>query len=103
MASLPIEILYEAHLEQEEAFDWYHARNKQAAAAFVQEIKDARLAIQNSPEGWAKYLHGTRRYRLKRFPYLIVYRVTEHRIDIIAVAHGRRRPGYWVDRLGSLE
>jgi plasmid stabilization system protein ParE len=99
MAELPIDIHAEAHLEEEEAFHWYRERSRKAADAFLQEIEDARKAIQNSPQSWAKYLHGTRRYLLKRFPYIIVYRVTEHRIEVIAVAHGRRKPGYRVNRL----
>ena len=99
MAKLPIDILAEAQFEQHEAFDWYRDRSGKAAEAFLQEIERARLAIQDSPDVWAKYLHGTRRYRLKRFPYIVVYRVTEKRIEVIAISHGRREPGYWADRL----
>jgi len=36
---------------------------------------------------------------LKRFPYLIVFREMDSEIQIIAVAHGRRRQGYWKRRL----
>jgi hypothetical protein len=35
---------------------------------------------------------------LRRFPYLIVFREGMEGIEIVAVAHGRRRPGYWRDR-----
>ncbi len=55
--------------------------------------------IQDNYERWPTYLYGTRRYLLKRFPFVIVYRAAESRIEIIAVAHGRRRPGYWAARL----
>ena len=36
---------------------------------------------------------------MRRFPYLIVYRVTASAIQVVAVAHARRRPGYWKTRL----
>ncbi|WP_417738002.1 type II toxin-antitoxin system RelE/ParE family toxin [Rosistilla oblonga] len=36
---------------------------------------------------------------MKRFPYVIVYRVATDRIEILAVAHGRRKPGFWKERL----
>lgn len=36
---------------------------------------------------------------VKRFPYSVVYLETERVIRILAIAHDRRRPGYWMDRL----
>ena len=44
------------------------------------------------------HLHGTRKFLLRRFPYGVVYRITKSAIQVIAVAHGRRRPGYWKSR-----
>ena len=35
---------------------------------------------------------------VKRFPFRIVFRVVENRILVVAVAHAKRRPGYWKDR-----
>jgi toxin ParE1/3/4 len=100
MAKLPIEIHFEAHLEEEIAFNWYRVRSVSAADEFLQAIEQARSDIQESPEMWAEYLYGTRRYLLKRFPYVVVYRVLEHRIEVIAIAHGRRKSAYWAGRLG---
>jgi toxin ParE1/3/4 len=99
MVRLPIDIHSEAHLEEEAAFHWYLKRSLSSAETFLQAIEQARSAIQESPESWAKYLHGTRRYLLHRFPYVVVYRVTKDRIEIIAIAHGRRKSAYWVGRL----
>jgi hypothetical protein len=36
---------------------------------------------------------------LERFPFSVVYRVGEHGALVVAVAHARRRPGYWRTRL----
>jgi hypothetical protein len=33
------------------------------------------------------------------FPYLIVYRDLGSVLSVIAVAHGKRPPGYWLGRL----
>ena len=101
MAKLPIDYHPEARIEADEAFDWYLDRSCAAAERFQRELETAQTAIQNAPEAWAEYLHGTRHYLLKRYPYVVVYRVTENRIAVIAIAHGRRKPGYWVDRLDS--
>lgn len=83
------------------AYDWYASRSQSAADAFQEELQNAGNHIQQSPERWAHYLFGTRRCLLKRFPFVIIYRVTTERIEVIAIAHGRRRPGYWKDRLRS--
>jgi toxin ParE1/3/4 len=34
-----------------------------------------------------------------RFPYALIYAVEERRVFVVAVAHFRRRPGYWRDRV----
>jgi toxin ParE1/3/4 len=101
MAKLPIKYHPVARLEADWAFDWYRDRSRRTADRFQRELERGQSAIQNAPDGWAAYLHGTRRYLLKRFPFVMVYRVVAHRIEIIAVAHGHRRPGYWADRMKS--
>ena len=35
---------------------------------------------------------------MQRFPYIIFYREMADRIDVIAIAHGARDPGYWLKR-----
>jgi len=99
MAKLPVKFHPDARLEADAAFDWYRDRSLRAAEAFLQAIEQARMAVQDAPDLWAEYLHGTRRYVLKRFPFVVVYRVKDKQIEVIAVAHGRRKPGYWKDRL----
>ena len=101
MSRLSLEFHPDARADVLEAYDWYADRSQIAADAFQEEIKRAGIAIQRNPLLWGNYLFGTRRYLLKRFPYIVVYRLAEDRIEIIAVVHGRRRPGVWKDRLKS--
>ena len=51
------------------------------------------------PDTWPIYLHGTWRYLLDRFPYSVIYREKSGVIQIIAMAHHRRKPGYWSKRV----
>jgi toxin ParE1/3/4 len=39
-----------------------------------------------------------RRYRMKHFPYSLIYSTSEDEIRILAVAHHSRRPDYWAER-----
>jgi plasmid stabilization system protein ParE len=96
---LPVLFHPAARAEADEAFEFYYSQSPESARAFVAELERGGRAIQDSPTTWAKYRLGTRRYMLSRFPYILVYCIHLERIEIVAVAHGHRRPGYWGDRL----
>jgi toxin ParE1/3/4 len=85
--------------EAEVATEWYRLRSVRAAEMFVDELDRAIERIGRHPGQSPEYAFGTRRMVLQRFPYLVVFRETAAGIEIIAVAHGRRRPGYWRDRV----
>jgi plasmid stabilization system protein ParE len=75
-------------------------RSERAGEAFVEEVERVAQAIAEAPKRWPIYMGGARRIPLHRFPYFIVYREDAEVILVLAVAHGRRRPGYWRPRAG---
>lgn len=68
------------------------------AERFAEELDAALERIAEAPQRWPVYLHGTRRVRLTRFPYLVPYREEPTRILVVAIAHAKRKPGYWKKR-----
>lgn len=98
MAQLPVAVHPEAIAEARAAYGWYRKRNETAAEAFLSELDHAVECISDAPMRWPVYLHGTRHFLLKRFPFAVVYREIGETIQIVAVAHGRRKPGYWKER-----
>jgi hypothetical protein len=42
--------------------------------------------------------YSTRRFLFRRFPFSLIYFIQETSILVVAVAHGRRKPGYWNNR-----
>jgi plasmid stabilization system protein ParE len=88
----------EAIAEARAAREWYQARNAEAAQAFMAELDLAIQRIEEAPRQWPLYLADTRRYLLRRFPFFVVFREADDRVHILAVAHARRRPGYWIGR-----
>jgi len=80
------------------AADWYRERSPAAANAFCDELDRAITAIASHPMRWSSYVKGTRRFVLRRFPYSVVYRAGTDGIQVLAIAHARRRPGYWRKR-----
>jgi plasmid stabilization system protein ParE len=85
--------------EIEAADEWYLARSSDASQEFMTDVDAAVEEILQSPKRWPKYLYGTRRFVMGRFPFSIVYLDDPDRITIIAVAHSKRKPGYWKDRV----
>jgi toxin ParE1/3/4 len=77
---------------------WYRERNEIAAARFQWELDRAVDLISERPNTGSPYLGHTRRVMLRRFPFFVVYRVRGDNVQIVAVAHARRRPGYWDER-----
>jgi len=84
--------------EIEEISDWYGERSLRARERFLDELDAALDRILEAPKRWQAHLHGTRRALLRKFPFGVVYRLDEPWVEIVAVAHHKRRPGYWSDR-----
>jgi len=98
MASKKIEFHEEAALEYEAALEWYLERSHLAASKFVDALNHAIDVIVEAPHRWPAGSHGTRRFLLQRFPFAIVYRELPAAIQVLAIAHARRKPGYWKQR-----
>jgi plasmid stabilization system protein ParE len=96
---LPIEFLPEAEAEYLAALRWYRQRSPSAARQFETEFNLSIERIREAPERWPSYLSDTRRFLLHQFPFAIVYQSSPVLIHVLAVAHCRRRPGYWRDRI----
>ena len=80
------------------ATDWYAQRSLIAARAFVSELIHAVDRVAEAPERWPFFEDDTRRYIFPKFPFSLIYRIINEKIQIIAVAHSKRKPGYWKKR-----
>jgi len=99
MESKPFRFHPEAKDDFRDAIRWYRARSTIASVEFRKTVSGAIRNVVQAPQHWPKYLHGTRRFVLQRFPFSVIYLDDPDQITIIAVAHGKRRPGYWKHRL----
>jgi plasmid stabilization system protein ParE len=81
------------------AHAWYVRQSVQAADDFYEELLPALDRVQEQPRLYPPYLYGTQRVVLHQFPLSIVYRELLHEVQIVAIAHAKRRPGYWSSRL----
>ena len=87
--------------EVTEARAHYAQISAELADAFIHELsvtmeRAARLPESGRP--WSRTDTGRRVYLLDRFPYLVIARADLVDLRVIAVAHQRRKPGYWRQR-----
>ena len=99
MAAEPLDIHPAALAELKSAVLWYLERSETAAEKFVAQLYRAVELITSSPHRWPVGDHRTRKFVLTRFPYAVIYREKPTMIQILAIAHGHRRPDYWKERL----
>ena len=84
-----------AEAELDAAAAWYDQQRQGLGGQLITAIGAKITAILETPVRWPR-VGRTRRALVGRFPYSIVYRELSHdEIEIVAVAHARRRPGYW--------
>lgn len=83
------------------AVQWYEEHSRSAADRFALAVETAVDRILCSPGSFPASAYGTRRLVMNRFPFLIAFRESGSFVQVIAVAHASRRPGYWKDRLTS--
>jgi plasmid stabilization system protein ParE len=78
---------------------WYAERSISVARRFRDDLLAAFSSAAEFPLRYPASMHGTRRIVLSRFPYFIVFFDWQNEIYIVAVAHAKRRPGYWKKRV----
>jgi plasmid stabilization system protein ParE len=99
MPVVSLEFDPEAIEEARAARAWYGERSRRAEVAYLAELRQALQRIREAPRRWPRFDHGTRRVVLHRFPFSVIYRIgMGDKVLILAVAHDKRRPGYWKRR-----
>ena len=96
----PLRISEPASDEFREAVRWYEARRRGLGGEFFDAIVATMSVIESRPEIGTAAFHdpAMRRMLVSRFPYQVVYRLAPREIVVVAIAHLKRRPGYWKHR-----
>jgi toxin ParE1/3/4 len=90
----------EADSEIHEAALYYEERTADLGLAFLDEVEKTSERILAHPMAYQRVTEEVRQALVARFPYSILYVIeSDEHIRVIAVAHLKRRPGYWRKRL----
>ncbi|HEX9604150.1 MAG TPA: type II toxin-antitoxin system RelE/ParE family toxin [Myxococcales bacterium] len=100
----PIRLDREAEEEIDAAVAWYETQRTGLGLELLEALDEAKARLAESPNalplapGVSVQL-GVRRCPVYRFPYWLVFVEVPGEIRVLAVAHSRRRPGFWRSRL----
>ncbi|HRH47754.1 MAG TPA: type II toxin-antitoxin system RelE/ParE family toxin [Panacibacter sp.] len=83
-----------AHNDEYEAYTWYEEQRIGLGEELLKELETAYQKISNNPEhcSFIDDRKELRDFLIHRFPYLIVYRINDKTVEIIAVHHGKKHP-----------
>ncbi len=87
-----------AQADYNEALRWYAQRSAQAAQSFEEELDRAVNRIDADPRQFPLCDAQHRFCILRRFPFQLIYREVAEQVEIVAVAHAKRKPRFWSGR-----
>lgn len=105
----PYRLLAPARREYLQAVRYYRDEVQDADLArdFIARFRQRLERVRALPRAGAQVTGlearlGVRRVKLHRFPFYVFFTVQDDAVVVIAVAHERRRPGYWLDRVDDV-
>jgi len=97
-----VRFLPPAEAEADEAAAYFDDQRNGLGDRFEQDLLETVEFVTRHPLSGKPLTKRVRRFRLRAFRYNVVYVVDGDEIVIVAVAHHRRRPGYWRGRLDTI-
>jgi plasmid stabilization system protein ParE len=95
----PVRLRRIAKRDLREAVTWYRDRDPELANRFLDEVYRTLALIEQFPNTGGPVFGvadlRTRQLPVDNFPYQVIFKRYEYRIAVLAIAHERKRPGYW--------
>jgi len=88
----------EVREELEEAYNWYESQQPELGDDFIDCVDEILNRICQIPESFPVVYRDVRRAVVRRFPYVVYYRIVSSRVVVTAIFHGRRDPKMWQAR-----
>jgi mRNA-degrading endonuclease RelE of RelBE toxin-antitoxin system len=92
---ITIRFLTEAEDESNNAANHYNNKDIGLGYDFLDDLESSLDTIKSAPMRWKKIEGRIHRFIMKKFPYKIIYEISDTIIFILAVAHQSRKPDYW--------
>ncbi len=97
--SLPIVLRHEASRDTEEIRNFLNHRKTGLGQDFINRLNEKLRQIGEMPESYSVVWSNVRATRLKRYRYVVYYRIFSDRVEVLAVVHSSRNSSSWKSRL----
>ena len=94
----PLIVNPEAEADLGQAKAWYDGQRPGLGDELLECVEEVFDRLRRTPETFGKVFQDLRLVRVRRFPYLVVYRIDDDQITVVAVYHSRRHPRGWQSR-----
>ncbi len=94
-----VEISPAADFEIADSIEWYEAQETGLGRRFEATLESIIELIRRNPKKFTKVDGEVRRTIVRRFPFIILFTVTDDIISIFAVFHTSRNPMIWRGRI----
>ena len=96
----PVIVRAEAEADLAEAYQWYEQQVRDLGGEFLLCADAVMASIERNPQLYPVVYKGIiRRALMRRFPYGVFFVEGERSVSVIAVAHVKRSPRVWEDRV----
>jgi plasmid stabilization system protein ParE len=85
--------------ELTDAAQYYDRHRSDLGLEFLDDVRRVAKLLGDNPELGKVVSDSCRSILLTRFPFHLVYELTDTGVRILAIAHQRRRPDYWRSRV----
>jgi len=89
----------DVEIEVKASYEWYQNKADGLGEDLLSELELAYKAILELPDTWPIFNKHYRRFLLSKFPFSVIYRVSNKSIYVVVVMHNSRKPNYWNVRL----
>jgi plasmid stabilization system protein ParE len=96
--SLPVVIRPATRQDIQDAHDWYEERRRGLGREFVIQVLALLDRLGDMPELYGVVWRNVRAVGVKRFGYVVYYRVARNLVEVLAVMRGGREPSDWQSR-----
>ncbi len=92
---MPFQIIFqnEALVDVQEAYQWYEDQLQELGEDFLSELNEILEKLKQNPQYFGYAFDDFRDVRLKRFPYLVVFKISGRNVYINSVKHTKRKLG----------
>ena len=95
---LPLILNPEAEADLADAIAWYDSQRTDLGDKLLECVEKVFDELHRMPQLFGKVFQDLRLTKVQKFPYIVVYRIDDDQITVVAVYHARRDPRGWQSR-----